>query len=239
VTLVAAAVCPHPPLLIPDVAAGAAQEAAALRAACLEAVGSLGSARPDLVILVGDAQETGPRPGGQAGGFAGFGVPLDVTLGRAADGTPDGRLPLSLSVGAWLLREARIAGVHRGFGIAESTTSTAAAASGVTLAGQAERVALLVMGDGSARRRAKAPGALDERAEGFDLAVSTALAGADCDALLDLDPDLATDLMAAGRASWQVLAGAGWGVPWRAEVTYDDAPYGVGYFVATWQRENG
>jgi hypothetical protein len=38
----------------------------------------------------------------------------------------------------------------------------------------------------------------------------------------------------AGRASWQVLAGAAEGGTWSARVTFDDAPYGVTYLVATW-----
>ncbi len=236
--LVAAAVCPHPPLLVPAVASGAAAETAAMRAACVVAVRRLQAARPDLLILVGDADETGPRRGGERGSFAGFGVPLEVTLGAgSAEGEPAGRLPLSLSVGTWLLQAAGTVGVQGGFGVTASMSSTEAAATGVALAAQAERVALLVMGDGSARRSAKAPGALDDRAEDFDRVVATALAGADCAALLDLNEPLAAELMVAGRASWQVLAGAGSGGPWRAEVTYDDAPYGVGYFVATWQRE--
>ncbi|HVE63813.1 MAG TPA: class III extradiol dioxygenase subunit B-like domain-containing protein [Mycobacteriales bacterium] len=235
--LVAAAVCPHPPILVPEVAAGAASETATLRAACLDAVRRLQACRPDLLVVVGDADRTGPRAGGEGGSFAGFGVPVGVTLGDGpTEGDRTAQLPLSLCVGAWLLRAAETAGVHRGYGIASSTTSTEAAAVGVSLARQADRVALLVMGDGSARRTDKAPGALHPRAADFDGAVAEALATADCERLLDLDPGYAVELLAAGRAAWQVLAGAGWGVLWQAELTFDAAPYGVGYFVATWQR---
>ncbi|MCL9798409.1 hypothetical protein MXD58_029670, partial [Frankia sp. AgKG'84/4] len=69
-------------------------------------------------------------------------------------------------------------------------------------------------------------------------------AGPDPAGLLALDPTLATDLLAAGRASWQVLAGAllaatraGRQQPaaaWTSDLLYDDAPYGVGYLVAVW-----
>ncbi|OSC55333.1 hypothetical protein B5180_40185, partial [Streptomyces sp. BF-3] len=48
--LVAAAVCPCPPLLVPEVAAGAAPELDAARDACLDAVGVLAAARPDLLV---------------------------------------------------------------------------------------------------------------------------------------------------------------------------------------------
>jgi hypothetical protein len=60
--LVAGAVCPHPPLLVPELAGGAAPELDALRAACDEAVRRLLAARPDLVVVVGAAEETVPLP---------------------------------------------------------------------------------------------------------------------------------------------------------------------------------
>lgn len=95
---------------------------------------------------------------------------------------------------------------------------------------------LLVMGDGSARRSTAAPGYLDPRAESYDATVAHALRTADTAALLALDPALDDDLLVAGRAAWQVLAGAAGGATWHAELLYDAAPYGVGYFVATWTR---
>lgn len=50
--LLAAAVCPHPPLLIPEVAAGAAHETADLRALCREVAAAL----PGDVVAVGTKQ---------------------------------------------------------------------------------------------------------------------------------------------------------------------------------------
>src|SRR5690606_505434 len=99
---------------------------------------------------------------------------------------------------------------------------------------EAVRVALLVLGDGSACRSVRAPGYLDERAAPFDAAVSAALASADTGALLGLDADLARRVRAAGRAAWQVLAGAAEGAGLSGALRYDDAPYGVGYLVASW-----
>ncbi len=75
-----------------------------------------------------------------------------------------------------------------------------------------------------------------------------AVRDADLAALAALDPDLAADLMAAGRPAWQVLAAAlgAAGVggdpadadgpppgPVRTEILYCDAPFGVAYLVAT------
>ena len=90
------------------------------------------------------------------------------------------------------------------------------------------------MGDGSACRTLKAPGYLDERAADFDAQAARALGAADLEALKALDEALAYELKAAGRASWQVLAGAAEGAGLAGQLLYEDAPYGVGYFVAAW-----
>ncbi|GGV04682.1 hypothetical protein GCM10010275_50250 [Streptomyces litmocidini] len=238
--LVAAAVCPSPPLLVPDVATGAAPELDAARAACADAVGLLAAARPDRLYVVGPADEGahGGYPAGARGSFAGFGVDLSVRLGaessRAQDGD-DRPLPPSLAVGAWLLARAGWADAPiEGLGVAASTTAEVCAGTGRELAASAERVALLVLGDGSACRTVKAPGYLDERAAGFDAEAARALGTADVAALLALDAGLASELKAAGRASWQVLAGAAEGAGLDGRLLFDDAPYGVGYFVAAW-----
>jgi len=55
-------------------------------------------------------------------------------------------------------------------------------------------------------------------------------------ALAALDPDVARDLLAAGRPAWQVLAGAltaTSAVRPRTRILYSDAPFGVAYLVAT------
>ncbi|HEY2669943.1 MAG TPA: hypothetical protein VGJ07_06155 [Rugosimonospora sp.] len=96
------------------------------------------------------------------------------------------------------------------------------------------RVALLVVGDGSAYRPYP-PSYGDPRAQLFDAVAAKALATADGGALLALDPSLAGDLMVTGRPVWQALAGAASGADWRGELLYDAAPYGVGYLVAAWE----
>ncbi|MEU8544867.1 class III extradiol dioxygenase subunit B-like domain-containing protein [Streptomyces sp. NPDC048717] len=233
--LVAAAVCPCPPLLVPAVAAGAASELADARTACSDALGVLAAARPDRLVVVGPAAEgaRGGFPGGSAGSFAAFGVDLAVRLGSGSGG--ERPLPASLSVAAWLLGHTNWSGAPvEGLGVAESAQAAPCAETGREIAGSAERVALLVMGDGSACRTVKAPGYLDERAEAFDTAAARALGTADTAALLALDAGLASELKAAGRAPWQVLAGAAEGADLAGRLLYEDAPYGVGYVVATW-----
>ena len=94
---------------------------------------------------------------------------------------------------------------------------------------------LLVVANGSATRTVKAPGHLDERAEAFDAAVRQALAAGDPAALAGIDLGLADDLWALPDAD--VLRGLAErvGAVTEAHVDYDEAPYGVQYWVVRWQ----
>ncbi|MFD4634368.1 class III extradiol dioxygenase subunit B-like domain-containing protein [Streptomyces sp. NPDC058284] len=246
--LVAAAVCPCPPLLVPEVAAGAGPELDAARAACSDAIGVLAAARPDRLVVVGPAEQSGrgPHPQGARGSFRGFGVDLDVHLGpgparetsrpgTAPDAAPQRPLPPSLAVAGWLLGQTRWSTAPvEGLGVGEPLPAERCIQVGGEIGARADRVALLVMGDSSACRTLKAPGYLDERAADFDAEVGRALGAADVAALKALDAGLAYELKAAGRAPWQVLAGAAEGASLSGELLYEDAPYGVGYVVAAW-----
>ncbi|MFF2652793.1 class III extradiol dioxygenase subunit B-like domain-containing protein [Streptomyces sp. NPDC058045] len=241
--LVAAAVCPCPPLLVPAVSAGAAPEFDAARAACVTAVRALAEARPERLVVVGPAERSGrgAHPAGTPGSFRAFGVDLAVRLGTPAEGEDaeegDGEreLPPSLAVAAWLLEYAGFPPLPvSGLGVGEPLAPERCLTAGAGLAAGGDRLALLVMGDGSACRSVKAPGYLDERAAGFDAAAARALGAADTEALAAMDPELAYELRAAGRAPWQVLAGAARNAGLTGRLLLDEAPYGVGYFVATW-----
>ncbi|WPO70953.1 MULTISPECIES: class III extradiol dioxygenase subunit B-like domain-containing protein [unclassified Streptomyces] len=235
--LVAAAVCPCPPLLVPEVAAGAAPELHAARAACTDAIGVLAAARPDRLVVVGPAEPSGQgsHAQGARGSFRDFGVDLDVRLGYPQGEAAGRELPPSLAVAAWLLERTRWSTAPlEGLGVGEPLAAERCIRLGGEIAGRADRVALLVMGDASACRTLKAPGYLDERAAGFDEEVGRALGAADVAALKALDAELAHELKAAGRAPWQVLAGAAEGAALSGELLYEDAPYGVGYLVAAW-----
>lgn len=239
IMLVAAAVCPCPPLLVPEVAAGAAPELAAARAACTDALGVLAASRPDLLVVVGPAEQSGrgPFPEGAPGSFRGFGVDLDVRLGGRASlaGAPERPLPPSLAVAAWLLERTGWSDAPvEGLGVGEPLEVERCVQAGAGIVARADRVALLVMGDASACRTLKAPGYLDERAAGFDAEVARALGAADVAALKALDAELAYELKVSGRAPWQVLAGAAEGADLGGALLYEDAPYGVGYLVAAW-----
>ncbi|NKQ52949.1 hypothetical protein HFP15_08655 [Amycolatopsis sp. K13G38] len=221
-----AVVVPHAPLLVPEISPGPAPELAALREACSSAVRRLG----DRWVAVGahsDNLIVGPAV---AGSFRGYGVDLRVGL---SEGDHDEQvLPLPALIGGWLREVAGAAEVQARL-VADDTGPADCARIGAELADR-EGVGLLVLGDGSNRHGPKSPGSEDERAPGFDEAIAKALARADSEALLAVDPALAGELGAGGRVPWQVLAGTGGG--WQGELLYSAAPFGVGYHVAVWER---
>ncbi len=232
VMLVAAAVCPHPPLIVPEVAAGAAVELDGLRAACGEAIARLDAARPDLLAVVGGGPASREYPAGGVGSLRPYGVDVTVSLGDPPADAP--ALPLSLTVGAWLLHRVGWSGPARAYAVGSGSPVKDCVRLGAHLAGLAGRVALLVLGDGSARRDDSSPGWPHAQAVAFDDTVAQALAEADAGALERLDAALAEELMAAGRAAWQVLAGAARDAGLRGDLLAYHAPYGVAYFVAAW-----
>ncbi|MEV5751953.1 class III extradiol dioxygenase subunit B-like domain-containing protein [Actinoallomurus sp. NPDC052308] len=221
--LTSAAVCPHPPLLVPEVAGGAAAELDGLRAACDAAVRRLRPA--DLLIVVGSGPGDRDFGSDAAGGLRPYGVDLTVGPGEPV-------LPLSLTIGRWLLGDRPA--VFRS--VAEDASPYDCLRLGAELADRAPAVALLVMGDASGCRSQAAPGYFDARAAGFDATVAAALGAGDPTVLAGLDPALAAELRAAGRAPWQVLAGAAGDASFDAELLADEAPYGVGYLVGSWAR---
>ena len=245
---VTAAVLPHPPLLVPELAAAAAPELDRLRAACREALAAVVAAA-DLTVVVGDGPVWGVPEPSAPGSFAPYGADRQVTFPAALTQLdlpelptparlPD--LPLSLAVAAHLLTglepaPARLfaATVPTSLGPGAAAAigrALAAAGNGSAVGGP---VGLVVMADLSACRTERAPGAFRAEATDFDASVAEALRTGKPARLLDLDPALAADLMVAGRVPLQVLAGAFQSGPAvHGRVLYEDAPYGVGYLVA-------
>ena len=245
--IVAAAVCPSPPLLIPELT-GARQVATELRSACHASVAELTAAAPEVIALVGAAERTrtwngaatfdlaryAPRLGSGAAPRLGSGAAprLSAGDGQAPDPGPAG-LPSALGVGNWLLDQAGCQIVRVLQSVAQDEAPARCADIGARLAASRGRVGLLVMADGSARRGLKAPGYLDGRSTGFDAEVERAVRTGRLEALLSADPALAHELMATGRPAWQVLAGALRGRKVSSEVRYRDDPFGVAYLVAS------
>lgn len=224
--LIAAAVCPHPPVLFPEVSQGAAPELAPLREACDRAVAVLGASGADLLYVVGRGPEERHHGRGAGGDLRDFGVDVRV-------GPEPAVLDLAATTGRWLAERSGLS--PDGYLEVSSKTAPGRALElGTALAEAGERVALLVMGDGSARRTEHSPGYVDERAIAYDDSVAEALGKADTARLAGLDPGSARELMVAGRPAWQVLAGAAGERPLTGDLLAYEAPYGVAYFVAAW-----
>jgi hypothetical protein len=227
--IVAAALCPWPPLLVRELT-GADPVLPELRAACAGAVAALLRDRPEVVAVVGPGTVTARWPGDGR---------LNVTaFGGLPPAAPDqaGRpvLPPAPGIGAYLLDQAGYAGERLIWSVSADEPVAGCRKLGGDLAGRGPRTALLVLGDGSARRGRRAPGHIDERAPSLDARLEQAVRAGDTRALLDTDPGLARELMATGRPAWQVMAGALEGYPGLSvDVPYAGDPFGVYYLVAT------
>jgi hypothetical protein len=231
--IVSAALCPAPPLLARELT-GADPVLPELREACLAATANLLTAAPDLVAVVGVAEQTrhwDPRSGLDLAPYA-----PALRAARTCPDDGDGSappVPLPLGLAARLLDQAGYGADRVLHSVGERAPAWDCAALGQQLATAAERVGLLVMADGSARRGPKAPGHLDERSAPFDAEVERAIRAGDMAALLAMDSDLARDLMATGRPAWQVLAGALAGRQPACDILYSGDPFGVAYLVAS------
>ena len=237
--ITSAALCPWPPLLVRELT-GAARDPALpeLRAACAGAVAALLRDDPEVVAVVGPGAVTASWPGGGRLNIAAFGpgalVPDPAPAAGTAVRPARPVLPPAPGMGAYLLDQAGYRGPRLIWSVSADEPVAGCRKLGADLAGGSARTALLVIGDGSARRGPRAPGHFDERAAAFDAEVERAVRAADLPALLDVDPALARDLMATGRPAWQVLAGALEGTGrLTVEVPYAGDPFGVMYLVAT------
>jgi hypothetical protein len=202
-----------------------------LRDACAEAAGWLVRTQPQTIIVVGSAAATAQWDPGDQLDLSAFAP----ALGSA--GKPG--LPMPLGLGALLLDQAGYSGPRILQAVGQDEPAASCLRLGAELARSPARAALLVMGDGSARRSPAAPGHFDERAAAFDAGIERALRDGDPGRLATVDPALARELMATGRAAWQVLAGGMPASGLDTDVRYADAPYGVAYLVALVQQAPG
>lgn len=230
--LAAIAVLPHPPLLVPELSGDGALETEALRVAVRDVAKALAAVAPQWIAVGADPGGRRTVAPGTRGTFAGYGRDVPVALPGSGSADEGAGLPLPLLIAGWAAAGTGVASV-RGELIAPDAPTSDCLELGRTLA--AEDAGLLVLGDGSAMHTAKAPGGFDERAEAFDAVVATALDAPDPDALAGLDPVAGADLWAAGRAPWQVMAGAATGQDWAAAHRHTSMPYGVAYHVALWE----
>jgi hypothetical protein len=222
--IVAAALCPWPPVLARELT-GRDPVIPELRDACLRVAGRLVGAQPDVIAVIGPGPLTRAWDPGSR---------LDLSLFAPALGRAGDRaLPPALGLGALLLDQAGYQGERLLQAVSGEEPPASCAALGAAIGGSAGRVALLVLGDGSARRSQQAPGHFDPRAAAFDADNERALREGDTEALLAISPGLARELMATGRPAWQVLAGAMRPARPVTDVLYTGDPFGVAYLVAS------
>ena len=234
--ITALAFVPSTPLLVPEAGRAAASELDDVRAASRVAVVRALSTAPERVVVVGAGSVTREVRAG-LGTLRGFGIAYDVPLDPASPSLE--QLPLSLTIGAWLLATQGWPGERAALELDPGAGRATLASVATALAGEASRSALLVVADGSAARTAKAPAALHPDAAAFDADVAAALRGGRPHDLTALDADRARAVTAGGWPAWFVAATAA-GISadgtWDAVLHADEAPYGVGYLVASWLR---
>jgi hypothetical protein len=236
--ITAAALVPHPPLLLPELGRSPTPDLELLRSASRHAVATLLD-QAEALLVVGPAPAWGEAEPGATGSFVPYGAPVIASLPAAAPAVADGpagprrdavaarwldraalppgrltELPLSLAVGAWLLDQ--LAGERAlppvaAFGVPAGADAGQAALLGRALAAAVRReapVGLLVMADLSARRTQRAPASFHPDAEEFDRRIGDAIRKAELGRLLEVDPAQAAEMGAGGMAALRLLAGA-------------------------------
>lgn len=213
--ITAAALCPAPPLMAAELT-GDDPDAAAVRAAALDATSWLTRSGVSTIAIVGAGPETREWPATGRADLAPYGGP-------PLTGAP--RVPLGVGLGGRLLDQAGFTGDRLVWTVSPTDPLP-------PLATAADRVGLLVLADGSAHRNLKTSTDLAERAATFDATVERSIVDGDLSALAAIDPASAADLMVTGFPALRLLAAA---VPSASSsrLLYCAAPFGVGYFVAT------
>jgi hypothetical protein len=230
--LSAIALIPSAPVMVPELATGAAPELRDLSSAALDAVGVL----PErwFVIGVGAADNViGP---GAVGTFGGYGADIRVALSPNAAGEPK-RLPLCALIAGWVRAKAAPRARGEVWVYDADHGVDAALARGKALRAEvdaiSEAVGVLVVADGANTLTPSAPGGYDPDSAPVQAALDDALASGDATALTRLPDGI------SGRVAYQVLAGLTGPSPSSAREFYRGAPYGVGYFVGVWTPAPG
>ena len=225
--LSAIAIVPSTPVIVPELAATAAEELADLREAVLVAAASL----PSRWIAVGVGAADAVVGADRAGTFAGYGVDRRVTLSPGAVDAPR-ELPLCALIAGWVRGQTKPEARAEVRVYAADHDVDAALAHGRRLRAEIDEavdpVGVLIVADGAHTLTPPAPGGYDPDSIPVQAALDDALAAGDAAALTRLPESV------VGRVAYQVLAGLA-ETPRSAKELYRGAPYGVGYFVGVWQ----
>ncbi|OBB74328.1 hypothetical protein [Mycobacterium sp. 852014-52144_SCH5372336] len=226
--LSAIAIVPSAPVMVPELAGGAAPELADLREAVFTAVVGLPSRW--VAIGVGPCDQiVGPD---QAGTFAGYGVDVRVALSPGGDGDPVA-MPLCALITGWVRGAARSEASAEVRVFSDGHDLDVALAHGERLRAEigegGNPVGVLVVADGANTLTPSAPGGFDPDSVAVQAALDDALAGGETAPLARLPASV------VGRVAFGVLAGLVGPGPRSAKELYRGAPYGVGYFTGLWQ----
>lgn len=232
--IVAVAVCPAAPWLVPGVAPRLAERAGTVAMACRAAVAGLADVDQVVAVVPSRHRRTdvaaGDRVGGPPGRAAGR-----LTVMRSDRGSGPVQ-DIGPAVAHHLLARA---GVTVPVEIVEIDPSAGLDVPGpASLCDPQIRVGLLVLADGAAAHGPSAPGRADARSEELDAVLGRALADGNPDALAaatapGADPDpvglLARVATLRALAAWTAAH-----PPERSALLVNQAPFGVGYLVARW-----
>ncbi len=243
---------PSAPLVVPELAGPDAVDTLEVRSAVLDAGALLARHASRWVAVGADDRIASARSGaGEAqasrsipttGGFGRFGVDVPVSLERAGDERSSGRLPLSMLIAGWLRGQVD-AGSVRPIVVDPDVRPEVACERGRALAAEIsadpEPIGVLIVADGATALAPKAPGGgRRDSAVELQQRIVEALGAADVDALRGLDVAACDADGVDGRGAWQVAAAIVGDTPMDAELSYADAPFGVGYVVASWTPED-
>ena len=163
----------------------------------------------------------------------------DGAAGDDAAASTDPGPSVATLVGAHLLRAARHATPTTALEVSAGGSAPVSADIPPALnTGGLDRVTVLVIADGAACHGDDAPGRRDDRSDAFDAALACALAAGDPAALADAcrNPELPADAVMASVNPLALLADLTRSAPPdAADLLYSGAPFGVGYFVASWR----
>lgn len=256
-TLVAAALLPHAPILVPGLAPDRAEEVARTATAMRDAAGRIVAARPASLVLLSPhapwrAGAFGIYEGDLRGSLAEFGAP-DAAVRFPADPPLTERIEESFrghGVEAWrierraldhgsvvplcFLAEAGWDGPTTVIGMAPAPGKTIEAL-GLAIADAARAaarpVALIASGDMSHRLSPASPCGHHPRAHEFDETFIRLLGASDDDALRAIDPEL-REIAGEDAFDSALAAITACGSARGRKVLSYDAPFGVGYGVA-------
>ena len=224
--LSAIAIVPSAPVMVPELASGAAAELADLR----EAVFTAAAALPSRWIAVGVGSDDAVVKPPRSGTFAGYGVDLPIVFSADAADEPTA-LPLCALVAGWLRGQAQPDATAEVRVYADDHDVDAALERGRRLRAEIDEagdpVGVLIVADGAKTLTQPAPGGYDPDSIPVQTALDDALAAGNAAALARLTQTI------VGRVAYQVLAGLE-PEPRSAEELYRGAPYGVGYFAGVW-----